>query len=516
MNQYKPASRTVQVSVGQSLTANFKVTPDVLYTEQVQVVGDSRLIETRTSEVSTTVTTEQVRFLPQNQRNFLNFAALAPGARVSDNDTRKQVTGGGLDATQINVFIDGVSYKNDVLDGGVVGQDSSRGSPFPQTAVQEFQVLTQNYKAEHEKASSLVISAVTKSGTNRWSGEGFVFYQDRGLVANEHFAEQRGDPKPPYERFQPGLAIGGPIVKDRVQVFGSYEENRQDRASRVFVGTTPFPPSLDFLRDHRGHVRQPVQREAVLRQDVGATEIRAFSRAQLRPAQRNRHPQLRPADQLRVGGERPQPGRLGAREMARTWRTLDERSHHHLSAIQLEPRAGEHRRHRAELHRRDEDRRARHDAGLHPDARVAARRLHALRAVEGSAHAQGGRRGQLPSIRSGEVLQRQSGVRIPPGRGVYLPVPGAIRRRQSGSQHGQPPGRVLHPGRLERGLEAHVQPGPALGLRVRHAEQRLRDAGVRARPRPRRSWTAPAISPTATTVRRSTPPGSRGSASPTT
>ena len=93
-----------------------------------------------------------MRYLPQNQRNFLNFAALAPGARVSDNETRKQVTGGGLDATAINVFIDGVSYKNDVLDGGVVGQDSSRGSPFPQKAVQEFQVLTQNYKAEHEKA----------------------------------------------------------------------------------------------------------------------------------------------------------------------------------------------------------------------------------------------------------------------------------------------------------------------------------------------------------------------------
>ena len=107
---------------------------------------------------STNVTTEQVRYLPQNQRNFLNFAALAPGARVSDDETRKQVTGGGLDATQINVFIDGVSFKNDVLDGGVVGQDSSRGSPFPQTAVQEFQVLTQNYKAEHEKASSLVIT----------------------------------------------------------------------------------------------------------------------------------------------------------------------------------------------------------------------------------------------------------------------------------------------------------------------------------------------------------------------
>jgi len=213
MNQYKPQAKTVQVLVGQTVTVNFKIDPDIIYTESVTVVGNSRLVETRTAEVSTTVTTDQIRYLPQNQRNFLNFAALAPGARVTDQATKKQVTGGGLDATQINVFIDGVSYKNDVLDGGVVGQDSSRGSPFPQTAVQEYQVLTQNYKAEHEKASSLVINAVTKSGGNQWAGEGFLFYQNKNLVSDEYFAEKRGDPKPTYKRFQPGLSIGGPIVK---------------------------------------------------------------------------------------------------------------------------------------------------------------------------------------------------------------------------------------------------------------------------------------------------------------
>jgi hypothetical protein len=257
MNQYKPQAKTVQVLVGQIVTANFKIDPDVIYTESVEVVGNSRLVETRTAEVSTNVTTDQIRYLPQNQRNFLNFAALAPGARVRDDATRKQVTAGGLDATQINVFIDGVSYKNDVLDGGVVGQDSSRGSPFPQTAVQEFQVLTQNYKAEHEKASSLVITAVTKSGGNRWAGEGFLFYQNKNLVADEYFAKKRGEPKPTYKRFQPGVSIGGPIVKDRLQAFGSYEENRQDRSNRVFVGTTPFPASLNFLHDYEGTFVSP-------------------------------------------------------------------------------------------------------------------------------------------------------------------------------------------------------------------------------------------------------------------
>ena len=92
MVQYKPQSKTVQVLLGQSLTSNFKIGPDVMYAESVEVVGSSRLIETRTSEVSTSVTPEQVRYLPQNQRNFLNFASLAPGARVSDDETRKQVT----------------------------------------------------------------------------------------------------------------------------------------------------------------------------------------------------------------------------------------------------------------------------------------------------------------------------------------------------------------------------------------------------------------------------------------
>src|SRR5262245_49308563 len=246
MPQFKPQTKTVQVLIGQTVTANFKIGPDVVYTEAVQVVASSRLIETKTSEVNTNVTTEQVRYLPQNQRNFLNVANLAPGVRVSDDETRKQVTAGGLDATAINVFIDGVSYKNDVLDGGVVGQDSSRGSPFPQAAVQEFQVLTQNYKAEHEKASSAVITAVTKSGTNEWHGDGFLLFQDKNLVSLDKYSKARDLPKPTYSRYQPGVSVGGPIVKDRLFVFGAYEENRQDRDSQVFLGGVTPPPGLNL------------------------------------------------------------------------------------------------------------------------------------------------------------------------------------------------------------------------------------------------------------------------------
>ena len=248
VDQYKPETRTVQVLIGRTATLDFALTASPTFAERVEVVGSTRLAETRTSEIATVVTQEQVRFLPQDQRNFLNFAALAPGVHVSNDERKKQVSSGGLDATQVNVFIDGVSFKNDILEGGVIGQDSSRGSPFPQSAVQEFAVLTQNYKAEHEKASSAVITAATRSGTNQWTGDVFLFYQDKNLVAQDRFARERDLPKATYERWQPGASLGGPIVRDKVLVFGAYEENRQDRDSQVILGGTPAPGELRLNR----------------------------------------------------------------------------------------------------------------------------------------------------------------------------------------------------------------------------------------------------------------------------
>jgi hypothetical protein len=263
--QYKPQSRTVRVLLGQTISADFQISPDLLVVESVQVTGDL-LLDTRTPEISTNVTEDQIRYLPQSTRNFLNFAALAPGVRVSDNETRKEISAGALSANQTNVFIDGVSYKNDVIEGGVIGQDASRGNPFPQNAVQEFQVLTQNYKAEYEKAGSAIITAVTKSGGNRFSGEVFSLYQNKGLVQNQRMVRvgdvqelQQVDPKPTYDRWQWGFSTGGPIVRDKAQFFGSYEENRQTRDAVVSRGvSTGAPPALlSRLEAHEGLFESP-------------------------------------------------------------------------------------------------------------------------------------------------------------------------------------------------------------------------------------------------------------------
>jgi hypothetical protein len=200
------------------------------------VVTGRRLAETRTSEVATNVSQEQIRSLPQTDRNFLSFAKLAPGVTYTDSETDKEIRSGASTAAGVNVFIDGTSIKNQILDSGVAGQENSRGNPFGQIAVQEFRVLTQNFKAEYEQASAAVVVAATKSGTNQFHGELFGQYTGRGLATQDIFTKKRNQDEPEFKRKQYGAALGGPIIKDRLFFFGAYEGNDQNRAFNVALG----------------------------------------------------------------------------------------------------------------------------------------------------------------------------------------------------------------------------------------------------------------------------------------
>jgi carboxypeptidase family protein/TonB-dependent receptor-like protein len=243
---YEPRNETVTVLIGQSLEMNLRMTPTAVLSESITVVGN-QAVETKTSEAATNVTTRQIENLPQDDRNFLNFAALAPGIRVSTDPLRKTISGDAQGAEQTNMFIDGVSFKNDMLLGGIAGQDSSRGNPFPQNAVQEFRVITQNYSAQYEKASSAIISAVTKSGGNQIAGQAFVFYQPKSWVAAPPSQFGLGGSagatnalNASYKRYQPGISVGGPIIKDKLHYFVSYEGDQEHATKLVNVNSQAF------------------------------------------------------------------------------------------------------------------------------------------------------------------------------------------------------------------------------------------------------------------------------------
>lgn len=234
---YEPKNQDVTVLLGQTLDLNINMAPTATLTESITVIG-TQAVETRTSEIATNVTTQQIENLPQDDRNFLNFAALAPGIRLSNDPQRKTFAGDAQDPERTNIFIDGVSTKNDVLQGGTSGQDSSRGNPFPQSAVQEFRVMTQNYSAQYDHASSAIITAVTKSGSNAFIGQAFAFYQPKQWVSatKKGFQFSTLTTNSTYHRTQPGISFGGPIIKDQLNFFATYEGDDEH-------ATTPVTPT---------------------------------------------------------------------------------------------------------------------------------------------------------------------------------------------------------------------------------------------------------------------------------
>jgi hypothetical protein len=257
----EPQSRTVVVQIGQTLAIDFNL-PTTAQTLQVVVVTSNTGSETKTSEIATNVTRQQIQDLPSKDRNFLDLATLAPGVRATPiGNISKQIAGPVGTPENINVFVDGASFKNDVLEGGAAGQNSSQGNPFPQNAVQEFRVITQNYKAEYQKASSTIIVATTRTGSNEPEVGAFFYGIAPGFIAKDALSVRRGAPNPNFRRYQFGANVGGPIVQDKIHYFASYEANLKDQPASVIPGTAPagfpFNPNTyagAFTQNFREHL----------------------------------------------------------------------------------------------------------------------------------------------------------------------------------------------------------------------------------------------------------------------
>lgn len=256
-------------AVPAEVTAPTEKEPDTIY------VTGQQLVETRTSEIGFNITTRKIESLPQSGRNFLNFADLAPGVRSSNSEYRKTFSSGGvsqdpngepLGSPQVNVFIDGVSLKSNIQQGGLVGQDSSPGNPFPQAAVLEFRVLSSNFKAEYEDAGTSVITAVTKSGGNEFHGEAFGFYQGAALRTKDYLLKKNNLAEPKYKRWQYGASLGGPILKDKLFFFGAYEGYDEDRSKTVLIGQAN-EANLERFGQYQGAFLSP------FREDLGFAKL---------------------------------------------------------------------------------------------------------------------------------------------------------------------------------------------------------------------------------------------------
>jgi hypothetical protein len=230
-----PATQLITLQVGQNVSLNLALSSQQAEVQlETVVVAGTR--DNRNSEVGTNVSQAQIAALPQTTRNFLSFADLAPGVAFTTlGDGSTQLRSGAQSADGVNVYIDGVGQKNYVLKGGITGQDSSRGNPFPQSAIAEYKVITQNYKAEFDQLSSAAVTAVTKSGTNEFHGEVFFDHSTTSWRARTP-AEKTSGIKTPSKEDQYGVSLGGPIIPDRMHWFLAYEGKRIDSPKTVTPG----------------------------------------------------------------------------------------------------------------------------------------------------------------------------------------------------------------------------------------------------------------------------------------
>ncbi len=249
-------TQDVTLAVGQTATMNLGVggvtesAPSPGATDMAAVVVTAKaLVETKTSEVATYVSQKQIESLPQNSRNFLAFADTVPGMLFTTppNGQESMLRSGAQGASSINVYIDGVGQKNYVTPGGVTSQDDSEGNPFPQLAIGEYKVISSNYKAEYDQISSAAVTAVTRSGTNDFSGR---FFWDRTTekwqspTAQEELIGVKAIEK--VEQY--GVAFGGPIIRDKLHFFVTYEAKDIIRPAPMTlpssVDPTTLPPAI--------------------------------------------------------------------------------------------------------------------------------------------------------------------------------------------------------------------------------------------------------------------------------
>ncbi|WDJ99952.1 TonB-dependent receptor [Xanthomonas campestris pv. incanae] len=238
-------SQNVTVQVGQTATLNLGVGGEpataaggnATTLDAVQVKAPPVLVETRTSENATYISNVQIQNLPRATRNFLELADTVPNVQFTrDANGTTKVRSGATSAEGTNVYIDGVSQKNYVLTGGVSGQDSSRGNPFPQSAIGEYKVITSNYKAEFDQVSGAAIVASSKSGTNDFHGSFFWDTSNDGW-REESPLEKKAGVRDDFEETQYGATFSGPILKDKAHFFIAYEAKEYTTPNVVIPGS---------------------------------------------------------------------------------------------------------------------------------------------------------------------------------------------------------------------------------------------------------------------------------------
>ena len=203
--------------------------------ETVNVVATNEApLNTTDATIGNTFEQRRIAELPINARNPVSLLSLQPGV------TRTGYVNGGR-ADQANVLLDGVD-NNEQQRGLDVVTDEAFASVLRSTldSLQEFRVITTNPNAEQGRSSGAQVSLVTKSGTNEYHGSLYEYHRNTVTTANDFFNNKAGVERPQLLRNIFGGSLGGPVKRDRIFFFGTYEGFREASTTPV-LREVPLP-----------------------------------------------------------------------------------------------------------------------------------------------------------------------------------------------------------------------------------------------------------------------------------
>src|SRR5580700_7375630 len=224
---FKTDTGEITLQVGQVATLNFKLSVGEV-SEKVEVQAQSEVTEPTRTQISDVITQTQIRDLPVNGREFIDFTLLAPGVQIGDT------TSGSTDVivepvTKLSFAGQNIHFNFIAVDGAddiSTASGIQRGTP-PQESVQEFRVVNTDYTAQFGRATAGIVNIITRSGTNEWHGSLYEYAQNSAFDAVNLLAA------PGFHQLsqnQYGAAIGGPIQKDKTFVYVNYEGQRRDES----------------------------------------------------------------------------------------------------------------------------------------------------------------------------------------------------------------------------------------------------------------------------------------------
>lgn len=228
----------VKLDVDQVVRLDFALKPGAI-TETVEVSASAALLDSETSTVGQVISNKSIVEMPLNGRNYLSLATLTAGTAPNPGGRTASEGGfvtGGAHSYQMNVQVDGLD-NNTVYSGGPVGFEAQAVKPSID-AVGEFKVITNNLSAEYGGRMGGTVLVTIKSGTNQLHGTAYEFLRNDKFDGTNFFANRSGAGKPEYRQNQFGGTLGGPILKNKLFLFGSFDGTRI-RSGTSAISTVP-------------------------------------------------------------------------------------------------------------------------------------------------------------------------------------------------------------------------------------------------------------------------------------